>query len=96
MSGIIHDAKAEKLEAAGLWRRAATRWLEVMYRPEYKAAQQEWVRQRRKYCLSRVTLAPELDKLRLGSIVRAAADTLARMGPDSTKRLIYEKVERKR
>jgi hypothetical protein len=62
MSGIIQDNKAKKLETAGLWRRAAARWLEVMYHPEYNDAQREWVRQRRKYCLSMATLAPESDK----------------------------------
>ncbi len=27
---MAHDEKAEELERAGLWRRAARRWLEVM------------------------------------------------------------------
>lgn len=30
----IKDDVAESLEKKGLWRRAATRWLEVMYFPE--------------------------------------------------------------
>lgn len=29
----LTDATAERLEEKGLWRRAATRWLEVMYLP---------------------------------------------------------------
>lgn len=30
----VTDEVAEKLENLGLWRRAATRWLEVMYLPD--------------------------------------------------------------
>lgn len=47
---IVQDAVAERLEAAGMWRRAATRWLAVMNSPSNTTAQLEWLRLRRTYC----------------------------------------------
>ncbi|HEY2453767.1 MAG TPA: PerC family transcriptional regulator [Scandinavium sp.] len=43
-------SKAEALEKRGLWRRAATQWLEVMSH-NLDHARQEEVCKRRKYCL---------------------------------------------
>lgn len=54
MQEIVRDSVAEKLEAAGLWRRAATRWLAVMDKPGISAAQLEWLRLRRTYCRRRL------------------------------------------
>ena len=47
MSNVVHDVIAEKLENAGLWRRAATRWLEVMNWC-HTDAEREWVSQKRR------------------------------------------------
>lgn len=77
---MIKDDIAEKLEAAGLWRRAATRWLSVMLRIEYTVAEREWIRQRRIYCQSRVTPNVIPDPLNFADIARAASITQARMG----------------
>lgn len=81
MSKEVSDSAAEKLEAAGLSRRAAARWLVVMDRFEYTDAQREWLRQRRKYCQSRVTpVVAEPEKLDIVAINRAANATQERMG----------------
>lgn len=41
---MVSDAVAERLEEAGLWRRAAARWLDVMQHCDTEA-QREWVSQ---------------------------------------------------
>ncbi|MBM1020212.1 PerC family transcriptional regulator [Enterobacter sp. A11] len=81
MSKDVSDSVAEKLEAAGLWRRAAARWLAVMDRVEHTDVQREWIRQRRKHCQSMVTpVATEPEKLDIAAINQAASATQARMG----------------
>jgi len=81
MSKDVSDSVAEKLEAAGLWRRAVARWLVVMDRFEYTDTQREWIRQRRQYCQSRITPAViEPEKLDIVAINRAASVTQERMG----------------
>ncbi|EFE09329.1 PerC family transcriptional regulator [Citrobacter youngae] len=77
---MIQDHIAEKLEAAGLWRRAATRWLNVMLRIEYTVAEREWIRQRRIYCQSKITPVAVPEPLNFSDIARAASTTQARMG----------------
>lgn len=77
----MSDSVAEKLEAAGLWRRAAARWLVVMDGIEYTDAQREWIRQRRKYCQLRVKPSvAEPEKLDIAAINKAANATQERMG----------------
>lgn len=58
MQEIVRDSVAEKLEAAGMWRRAATRWLTVMDKPGFSAAQLEWLRLRRTYCRRQLMVPP--------------------------------------
>lgn len=50
----VADSIAEQLEVMGLWRRAASRWLDVMLQCSTDE-QRDWVRQRRCYCISRLT-----------------------------------------
>lgn len=40
----IQDLVAEKLEAAGFWRRASARWRVVMNQLTLTDAQREWIR----------------------------------------------------
>ncbi|HFW3090761.1 TPA: PerC family transcriptional regulator [Salmonella enterica subsp. enterica serovar Reading] len=47
---MIHDEKVEKLETAGLYRRAAARWLAVLDKC-HDASSREWVTRRRLWCL---------------------------------------------
>ena len=48
----IRDSIAERLEACGLYRRAASRWIEVMQRcPDDE--DREWIRHHRNQCLKR-------------------------------------------
>lgn len=80
MSGAINDALARELEAAGLWRRAADRWLEVMLSYGLSDAQREWVRLRRKRCLSATQAVVVKDRLNVMEILNAAKATQKRMG----------------
>ena len=81
MLSEVSDSVAEKLEAAGLWRRAAARWLVVMDRFEYTDVQREWIRQRRKYCQAQVaSVAVVPEKLDIVAINKAANATQERMG----------------
>lgn len=47
---LLNDRVAEALERAGLWRRAATRWLHIFDRVETDRAR-ERIAQRREACL---------------------------------------------
>ncbi|HDS6912115.1 TPA: PerC family transcriptional regulator [Klebsiella oxytoca] len=80
MSGAINDALARELEAAGLWRRAADRWLEVMLLYGLSDAQREWVRRRRKRCLSAAEPVVVKSGLNVMEILNAAKATQKRMG----------------
>ncbi|PLC64539.1 PerC family transcriptional regulator [Citrobacter sp. L55] len=63
---MVEDEVAQKLEAAGLWRRAASRWLDVM--------------QHRKYCFSCAKPINSPEKLDVMEIARAAKTTQERIG----------------
>lgn len=78
--GQVDDEVAQKLEAAGLWRRAAARWLTVMAAWSLTDAQRVWVCQRRAYCLSQVAPAVPPARVDFAGIARAAKATQARMG----------------
>jgi len=75
----IHDAVAEKLEKAGLWRRAAARWMEVMLKCETDA-QREQVRRRGNRCLSNVSRPAPEGALDIHGINRAASRAQEKMG----------------
>ncbi|MDR8310540.1 PerC family transcriptional regulator, partial [Acinetobacter baumannii] len=48
----IRDSIAERLEACGLYRRAASRWIEVMQRC-LDDEDREWIRHHRNQCLKK-------------------------------------------
>ena len=79
MSETIHDVVAEKLENAGLWRRAAARWLDVMQLCETDA-EREQARRRRNQCLASVSRPTPEGKLGIHALNRAASRTQERMG----------------
>lgn len=81
---MVSDAVAEKLEHAGLWRRAATRWLDVMQTCETDT-QRNLVRLRRHACLSRVSSPAQEERLDIHAINRAASRTQERMGLNRPK-----------
>lgn len=81
-SAVIKDDIAERLESLGLWRRAATRWLQVMHKIEYTASEREWIRQRRIYCQSQITPVAVPASLSFADVTRAANATQVRMGLD--------------
>ncbi|HBM3259790.1 TPA: PerC family transcriptional regulator [Klebsiella oxytoca] len=80
MSGAINDELARELEAAGLWRRAADRWLEVMLSYGLSDAQREWIRRRRRCCLSATQPLVVKDRLNVMEILNAAKAAQKRMG----------------
>ncbi|MBU9843681.1 PerC family transcriptional regulator [Rahnella ecdela] len=49
---VIIDEMAESLERAGMYRRAAARWLKV-FNSRLSAKEGEWVRKRRNTCLKK-------------------------------------------
>ncbi|WP_000390214.1 MULTISPECIES: PerC family transcriptional regulator [unclassified Escherichia] len=76
----MEDRVAQKLEAAGCWRRASARWLFVMGNFECTEAQREGLLLRREYCLAQI-LPPALpEKLDISEVSKAADATLRRMG----------------
>ncbi|HBZ16803.1 MAG TPA: PerC family transcriptional regulator [Pantoea sp.] len=75
---MVNDKKAEELEAKGLYRRAAYRWLEVFDQCDTESGR-EWLRNRRNECLAkRVRRVVVIDSF--GDVTRAATDTQRRMG----------------
>ncbi|MGK2895279.1 PerC family transcriptional regulator [Klebsiella michiganensis] len=79
MKNEIRDAVAEKLENAGLWRRAAVRWLDVLQLCKTDT-EREQARRRRNQCLSSVSRPPPEGKLGIHAISQAASRTQERMG----------------
>ncbi|WP_240510065.1 PerC family transcriptional regulator, partial [Salmonella enterica] len=71
-------SKAEALEAQGLYRRAATRWQEVMMLCA-EDDDREWVKQRRDTCLTNVKRTP-VKTADYGDLHKAVTETQHRMG----------------
>lgn len=78
MVAMIYDEKAEKLEQAGLYRRAAARWLTVPDRcPD--ASSREWIARLRLWCIEQAeTPHPVTDTF--GDVHRAATELQKSMG----------------
>ena len=75
---MIKDSKAEELEAKGLYRRAATRWQEVMLLCT-EDDDREWVKQRHDMCLDNVK-RPPVKAENFGDLHKAVTETQHRMG----------------
>ncbi|MGN5575226.1 PerC family transcriptional regulator [Enterobacter sp. Lyrl_3] len=75
---MVSDVVAEKLEKAGLWRRAAARWLAVMDLCDTDA-QRQWVSQKRRACYSNIAL-PVSEQLNISALSKAATAAQAKMG----------------
>ncbi|HFX2462311.1 TPA: PerC family transcriptional regulator [Salmonella enterica subsp. enterica serovar Java] len=68
----------EKLEQAGLYRRAAARWLTVLDRYRY-ASSREWVARRRLWCIQRAE-TPRPVTNTFGDVRQAATELQKSMG----------------
>ena len=55
---MVRNKKAEELEAQGLWRRAAARWLDVM-KEAHTDPQREHIARRREICLENAKRPPK-------------------------------------
>ncbi|MDF1896748.1 PerC family transcriptional regulator [Rahnella contaminans] len=75
---MVIDDKAEALENAGLYRRAAARWLEVFDR-RVSEKERDWIRQRRNECL-RKRVKPPVRVDNFSDVRRAADATQKKMG----------------
>ncbi|HID4130319.1 TPA: PerC family transcriptional regulator [Pluralibacter gergoviae] len=75
---VITDKKAEELEAKGLYRRAATRWQEVMMLCA-KDDEREQAKRRRERCLDSVK-RPPVKAEDFGDLHKAVTETQLRMG----------------
>ena len=78
---MIHDSKAEELEAKGLYRRAAARWAEVMQRANSTDKEREQASKRRAECLRRAARPPVMPD-NLGALKKAVSRTHTEMGMD--------------
>ncbi|HAT6805039.1 TPA: ANR family transcriptional regulator [Citrobacter freundii] len=81
---------AEKLENAGLWRRAAARWLDVMQICKTET-ERDWISLRRRYCLSMSSPPRHSPKLDIKAINQAATITQEKMGIRLEKGIQYRK-----
>ncbi len=75
---MVNDSKAEALEAKGLYRRAATRWMEVMNHCAEDEAR-DWVRRRTFWRHSSMRRPPARVE-DFGGLHKAAKETQRRMG----------------
>ncbi|MCY1840730.1 PerC family transcriptional regulator [Klebsiella pneumoniae] len=85
----IRDSIAERLEACGLYRRAASRWIEVMQRC-LDDEDREWIRHHRNQCLKKAQRPPapkeefadlhQAAKEEFADLHQAAKETQYRMG----------------
>ena len=75
---MVKDSKAEELEAKKLYRRAASRWLEVLEQC-VSENDREWVALRRARCIDLARLPPQQAE-NFGGLSRAAKETQHRMG----------------
>ncbi|HBW8009195.1 TPA: PerC family transcriptional regulator [Klebsiella pneumoniae] len=76
----VTDKVAEELERAGLYRRAATRWLEVFFECAGEA-ERTWISRRRRECLARQRVFRVDDDGYL-NVYRAVRDLHSKMGLD--------------
>lgn len=81
---MVHDDKAEELEAKGLWRRAANRWGELLKQVASDEARQ-YVTERRTACIRKATITRESERDLICAIRTAATKTLTDMGIDLKK-----------
>ena len=51
---MVNDPIALSLEKRNLWRRAATRWSEVLLSGDLSNLEMDWVLSRKEYCLRKV------------------------------------------
>ncbi|MGQ3660690.1 PerC family transcriptional regulator [Citrobacter braakii] len=77
---MVEDDVAQKLEAEGLWRRAASRWLDVMQHHALTDQQRDWIYQHRKLCLARAVPVAQPKRAGIKDVAQAADKTLADMG----------------
>ena len=75
---MVNDSKAEELEAKGLYRRAAARWMEVMLLCT-EDDNREWIKRRRETCLENVK-RPPVKAEDFGDLHKAVTETQHRMG----------------
>lgn len=75
---MIRDKKAEELEAKGLFRRAAARWLDVMAACT-EDADREQAKRNRETCLDNVK-RPPVKAEDFGDLHKAVTETQHRMG----------------
>ncbi|MCV0732039.1 PerC family transcriptional regulator, partial [Escherichia coli] len=81
---MVHDDKAEELEAKGLWRRAAERWGELLKQAK-SDEERRYVTQRRAQCSEKATRPKTTEWGHVCAVRAAATRTLKDMGIDQKK-----------
>ncbi|HAO0396008.1 TPA: PerC family transcriptional regulator [Escherichia coli] len=77
---VVEDTVAQKLEAAGYWRRASARWGKLMRQPGYTEKQREWLYRRKIYCQMQIKPARSSDRPDICEISEAADVMLRHTG----------------
>lgn len=84
---MIHDSKAEALEARGLYRRAAARWAEVIMLANDDNALEQAAK-RRAECIHKAARPPVMEG-NLSGLKKALNRTCEEMGLQKTEREMY-------
>ncbi len=84
---MIHDNKAEELEAKGLYRRAAARWADVMWLVSTDR-EREQVAKRRAECIRRAARPPTTAD-NFGALKEAVNRTHAGMGMEDAGKHVW-------
>ncbi|EFH3743017.1 PerC family transcriptional regulator [Escherichia coli] len=84
---MLKDDKAEKLELMGLYRRAATRWTEVMLSAETDKERDEALL-RHQECIRKLTCQPRMQETRMdvNEIKEAIKQTYEKIGIFTNKK----------
>lgn len=71
---MVNDPVAQSLEDKGFWRRAATRWLDILL-TSTSDFDKEWICERKNFCITKSRL-PKPEKIDFADVSRAAAATI--------------------
>lgn len=83
----VVDKVAEELESAGLYRRAATRWLQVFFECS-EDSERAWVSRHRLYCLSLSLMPVVKSEDNYSEIYRAVNELHREMGLELPERAL--------
>ncbi|HAX5210420.1 TPA: PerC family transcriptional regulator [Escherichia coli] len=90
---MIHDSKAEALEARGLYRRAAARWAEVIMLVDTDREREEAAK-RRSECIRKSRPPAPPEKLSAAELKEALRRTQKIMGMEDIQKRVWRSYQR--